>query len=100
LGFTVAHQYLHQLEPNIRRAVFGNVGTIISFRVGAEDALYIFEEIHERFDKLNFLQLANYRTYMKLMIAGTPSKPFSAVTLAPSGFQALSSSTNDCPIER
>jgi len=80
---TVAHQYLHQLEEEIRHAVFGNVGTIISFRVGAEDAPYIFEEFHERFDKLDFLRLPNYRTYIKLMIDGTPSNPFSARTLAP-----------------
>jgi len=84
----------------MRRAVFGNVGTIISFRVGAEDAPYIVEKVHERFDKLDFLQLPNYRTYMKLTIDDTLSKPFSAVTFAPSGFQARSSSTNDCPIER
>jgi hypothetical protein len=83
VGFTVAHQYLHQLEPEIRHAVFGNVGTIISFRVGAEDAPYIVEEFHELYEKIDFLQLPNYRTYMKLMIDGTPSKPFSAATLAP-----------------
>jgi hypothetical protein len=84
VGFTVAHQYLHQLEPEIRHAVLGNAGTVISFRVGAEDAPYIVEEFHERYKKIDFLQLPNYRTYMKLMIDGTPSKPFSAMTLAPS----------------
>lgn len=83
LAFTVAHQYLQQLEPEIRHAVFGNAGTIISFRVGAEDAPYIVEEFHERYQTLDFLQLPNYRTYVKLMIDGTPSKPFSAATLAP-----------------
>jgi len=83
VAFTVAHQYLHQLEPDIRHAVFGNVGTIISFRVGAEDAPYIAQEFHERYDRIDFLQLPNYRTYIKLMINGMPSKPFSAHTLAP-----------------
>jgi hypothetical protein len=83
VGFTVAHQYLHQLEPGIRHAVFGNVGTIISFRVGAEDAPYIVQEFHEKYGKIDFLQLPNYRTYVKLMIDGTPSKPFSARTLPP-----------------
>jgi len=83
LGFTVAHQYLHQLEPDIRHAIFGNIGTVISFRVGAEDAPYIVQEFHEQYDKLDFLQLPNYRTYVKLMIDGTPSKPFSARTLPP-----------------
>ncbi len=82
VGFTVAHQYLHQLEPDIRHAVLGNAGTIISFRVGAEDAPYIVEEFHEHFEKLDFLQLPNYRIYIKLMIDGTPSTPFSAATLS------------------
>jgi type IV secretory pathway TraG/TraD family ATPase VirD4 len=83
LGFTVAHQYLHQLEPEIRHAVLGNAGTIISFRVGAEDAPYIVEEFHEQYQKIDFLQLPNYRTYVKLMIDGQPSRPFSAATLPP-----------------
>jgi type IV secretory pathway TraG/TraD family ATPase VirD4 len=83
VGFTVAHQYLHQLEPEIRHAVLGNAGTIISFRVGAEDAPYIVQEFHERYEKIDFLQLPNYHTYMKLMIDGTSSKPFSATTLTP-----------------
>jgi type IV secretory pathway TraG/TraD family ATPase VirD4 len=81
VAFTVAHQYLHQLEPDIRHAVFGNVDTIISFRVGAEDAPYIVREFHGRFEEIDFLQLPNYRIYVKLMIDGMPSKVFSATTL-------------------
>ena len=83
VGFTIAHQYLHQLEPEIRHAVLGNTGSIISFRVGAEDASYLVREFHERFEEIDFLQLPNYRIYLKLMIDGTPSTPFSAVTLGP-----------------
>src|SRR5262252_8644697 len=83
VGFTVAHQYLHQLKPEIRHAVFGNAGSVIAFRVGAEDAPYIVQEFHEKYEKIDFLQLPNYRTYVKLMIDGTPSKPFSALTLPP-----------------
>src|ERR1051326_7119958 len=83
VGFTVAHQYLHQLEEDVRHAVLGNVGTVISFRVGAEDAPYLVREFYERFDEIDLLQLPNYRIYLKLMIDGTPSKPFSAVTLDP-----------------
>jgi hypothetical protein len=74
---------LHQLEPEIRHAIFGNVGSVISFRVGAEDAPYIVKEFHERYEKLDFLQLPNYRAYIKLMIDGQPSRPFSAATLPP-----------------
>src|SRR5712692_2786905 len=83
VGFTVAHQYLNQLEPDVRHAVLGNAGSIISFRVGVEDAPYLVREFHERFAEVDLLQLPNYRIYLKLMIDGTPSKPFSAVTLEP-----------------
>jgi type IV secretory pathway TraG/TraD family ATPase VirD4 len=83
VGFTVAHQYLNQLEPDVRHAVLGNAGSIISFRVGVEDAPYLVREFHERFTEIDLLQLPNYRVYLKLMIDGTPSKPFSAATLEP-----------------
>jgi type IV secretory pathway TraG/TraD family ATPase VirD4 len=83
VGFTVAHQYLHQLEPEIRHAVLGNAGTIVSFRIGAEDASYVAKEFQARFEPLDLMQLENYHIYLKLMIDGMPSKPFSAVTLRP-----------------
>ncbi|WP_246740467.1 type IV secretory system conjugative DNA transfer family protein [Bradyrhizobium sp. LCT2] len=83
VGFTVAHQYLHQLEPEVRHAVLGNAGTIISFRVGSEDATYLVREFQDRFDEVDLLQLPNYRIYLKLMIDGVPSRPFSATTVAP-----------------
>lgn len=83
VGFTVAHQYLHQLEPDVRHAVLGNAGTIISFRVGSEDAAYLAREFQERFDEIDLLQLPNYHIYLKLMIDGVPSRPFSAATLNP-----------------
>ena len=80
VGFTIAHQYLHQLSPEIRHAVLGNIGTIISFRVGAEDAPYLAKEFQDEFDQMDFIRLANYRAYIKLMIDGTPSKSFSVAT--------------------
>jgi type IV secretory pathway TraG/TraD family ATPase VirD4 len=83
VGFTVAHQYLHQLDPNVRHAILGNAGSIISFRVGADDTPYLVREFHQRFDEMDLLQLPNYHVYLKLMIDGMPSKPFSAVTLRP-----------------
>ncbi|MET4177760.1 hypothetical protein ABIB99_008890 [Bradyrhizobium sp. LA6.1] len=83
VGFTVAHQYLNQLEPDVRHAVLGNAGTIISFRAGSEDATHLAREFQERFDALDLLQLPNYRIYLKLVIDGVPSRPFSATTLAP-----------------
>jgi type IV secretory pathway TraG/TraD family ATPase VirD4 len=86
VGFTVAHQYLHQLEPDVRHAVLGNAGSIISFRVGAEDSPYLAREFHQRFEEIDLLQLPNFHIYLKLMIDGMPSKPFSAATLAPPNF--------------
>jgi type IV secretory pathway TraG/TraD family ATPase VirD4 len=83
VGFTVAHQYLHQLEPGIRHAVLGNAGTIISFRVGAEDAPYLEQEFLGRPDQTDLAQLGNHHVYMKMMIDGVPSNVFSAVTLKP-----------------
>jgi hypothetical protein len=49
VGFSIAHQYMHQLDPDIRHAVLGNAGTIISFRVGAEDAPYLVREFVGKF---------------------------------------------------
>jgi type IV secretory pathway TraG/TraD family ATPase VirD4 len=83
VGFTIAHQYLNQLEPDIRHAVLGNAATVIAFRVGAEDAPYLVREFVERFEQIDLIQLPNYRIYLKLMIDGMPSMPFSAATLPP-----------------
>jgi DNA helicase HerA-like ATPase len=83
VGFTVAHQYLAQLEPDVRHAVLGNAGTIVAFRVGGEDAPYLAREFQARFETLDLMQLENHHIYLKLMIDGMPSKPFSALTLPP-----------------
>jgi type IV secretory pathway TraG/TraD family ATPase VirD4 len=83
VGFTIAHQYLQQLSPEIRHSILGNIGTVISFRVGVADAPYIAKEFEDEFDQLDIIRLANYRAFVKLMIAGMPSKPFSAMSLAP-----------------
>ena len=83
LGFTVAHQYLHQLEPDVRHAVLGNAATIVAFRVGAEDAPYLAREFTETFDEADLVQLPNHHIYLKLMIDGMPSLPFSAMTVRP-----------------
>lgn len=81
VGFTIAHQYLNQLEPDVRHAVLGNAGTIVSFRVGAEDAPYLAREFQPSFQEVDLLQLPNHQIYLKLMIDGMPCKPFSAKTL-------------------
>ena len=81
VGLTLAHQHLAQLEPEIRHSVLGNAGTIIAFRVGAEDAPYLAREFQPTFDVLDLINLPNRNIYLKLMIDGTPSMPFSARTL-------------------
>ncbi len=81
LGFATAVQYLQQMEPPIRHAMLGNVGTLIAFRIGVDDASYFAKEFQPRFEPIDLIQLPNYNMYLKLMIDGMPSKPFSATTI-------------------
>ena len=83
VGMIVVHQYLFQLDPAVQYAVLGNTGTLISFRLGPKDANFIGSELQENFSPLDLMNLPNYNIYLKLMIDGTPSPPFSAETLAP-----------------
>jgi hypothetical protein len=80
VGLTLAHQYMAQLDDKIKSAVLGNVGTVISFRVGTEDASQMAKEMYPEFDVEDFINLPNYKIYLKLMIDGKPSRPFSAFT--------------------
>ncbi len=81
VGLILAHQYLHQLDRDVREAVLGNAGTLITFRLGAKDAGFIARELQPKFSELDILNLPNHRIYLKLMIEGTPSRPFSASAL-------------------
>ena len=81
VGLTLAHQHLHQLEPDVRHAVLGNAGTLISFRVGSEDAGILAREFQPTFEVLDLISIANRDIYLKLMIDGSPSKPFSGRTI-------------------
>jgi type IV secretory pathway TraG/TraD family ATPase VirD4 len=81
LNLILAHQYIEQLDEKIRPAIFGNVGTLISFRVGAEDAKYLAREFSPVFDETDLINLPNHHIYLKLMIDGRSSQPFSAITL-------------------
>lgn len=83
LGFVLAHQYLGQLDREIQDAIFGNIGTIISFCVGYRDAEVLAKELVPVFEPIDLINLPNYSIYVKLMIDGVPSKPFSATTLSP-----------------
>jgi len=87
LNLTIAHQYIGQLvtkdSDTVRDAVFGNVGTMIIFRVGAADAEFLEKEFEPEFDPEDFVNLPNYHVYLKLMVDGVTSRPFSASTLPP-----------------
>ncbi|MCK4781897.1 type IV secretion system DNA-binding domain-containing protein [Candidatus Parcubacteria bacterium] len=83
LNLILAHQYISQMEEEVRDAVFGNVGTIVSYRVGADDAEYLEKEFTPEFFIEDLINLAKYNIYLKLMIDGIAGKPFSARTLPP-----------------
>jgi len=81
LSLTMAHQYLSQLREEIRDAVLGNVGTLITFRLGAPDAVYFAKEFNQEIETYDLVNLPNYNIYLKMMIDGIPSPPFSATTI-------------------
>jgi len=83
LCLTLGHQYISQMEDEVRDAVFGNIGTLVSFRVGAEDAEYLEKEFIPEFTAADLVNLAKYDIYLKLMIDGLAGRPFSAETLPP-----------------
>lgn len=81
-GLTLAHQHLGQLDPELRSALFGNVGSLAVFRLGAEDAPHFVRELQPTFEDLDLLNLPNRRIYLKLMVEGVPSRPFSGTVKA------------------
>lgn len=83
LNLTIAHQYIEQMEEEVRAAVFGNVGTMIIFRVGAYDAEVLEKEFAPQFTAEDIVNLGIFQIYLKLMIDGVSSQPFSATTLPP-----------------
>ena len=82
VSLTLANQYFSQLDGPVRDAVVGNVGTLISFRVSAADAGYLAREFEPVFSSADLVSLPNFHIYLRLMIGGEVSRPFSARTLA------------------
>lgn len=90
LNLIIAHQYLGQLEQqagaqgaankDLRDAVFGNAGTMLTFRTGAEDAEVLAKEFAPTFNQFDLINIDRYNTYVKLMVNGTASKPFNMAT--------------------
>jgi len=83
LALIMAHQFIEQLTEEVRAAVFGNVGTILLFRVGSPDAAFLETEFMPRFTPEDLVNLTKYEIYLRLMIDGVSSEPFSALTLPP-----------------
>ncbi|OGG85486.1 hypothetical protein A2392_03300 [Candidatus Kaiserbacteria bacterium RIFOXYB1_FULL_46_14] len=83
LNLTIAHQYIEQMEEDVRNAVFGNVGTTIAFRVGPFDAEILETVFAPKFMAVDLVNLGFAQVYLTLMIDGIGSSPFSATTLSP-----------------
>ena len=87
LNLTLAHQYIAQLSTKdsdtVRDAVFGNVGTMIIYRVGAVDGEFLEKEFDPEFTPQDMVNLPNFKIYLKLMVDGVTSRPFSATILPP-----------------
>jgi TraM recognition site of TraD and TraG len=83
LNLTIAHQYIEQMDETVSAAVFGNVGTMIVFRVGATDAEALEKEFAPQFTMEDLVNLGQFQMYLKLMINGLTSAPFSATSMPP-----------------
>lgn len=83
LNLILAHQYVAQMDESVRDAVIGNIGTLITFRVGAFDAELLEKEFSPEFEAQDVVNLGFGNIYLKLMIDGMASRPFSAMTLPP-----------------
>ena len=81
LNITVAHQFISQLEQRILNTVLGNIGTIVVFRVGGEDAIRLEKEMTPTFESKDMINLGVLEFYIKMMIDGESFDPFSAETL-------------------
>ena len=83
LSLILAHQYITQMVEEVRDAVFGNIGTLMVFRVGAADAEFLEKEFIPEFEIQDLVNLDKYNVYIKLMIDGMTSRAFSSVTMPP-----------------
>ena len=81
VNLILANQYLSQVDPEVSDAILGNVGTLITFRVGPRDAAFLSKELSPTFTASDLTNLPNHSIYLKLMIDGVVSKPFSADTI-------------------
>jgi len=83
LDLVIAHQFIGQLKDEIKKAVFGNVGSMASFRIGSEDAEFLTKQFKPVFTEQDLLNVDNHNCYMKLLINGATAQPFSMKTYPP-----------------
>jgi hypothetical protein len=83
LSLNIAHQYIAQIDEKIRDAVFGNVGSMAVFRVGPEDAQFLAKQFEPVFTPQDIIKLENRTAYAKMLVDGSPAKPFNIATFAP-----------------
>ena len=79
----MAHQFIAQLDPVIKDAVFGNVGSMAVFRVGNEDAQALQNQFSPTFSVHDIMNIPNYKAYVRMLANGVPTIPFSIDTLPP-----------------
>jgi hypothetical protein len=89
LNLIVANQFTTQLTQEIRDAVFGNMGTIVAFRIGQNDVESLGKYFHPTFDSDDLLRVPNHNTIVRTLIGGIPTQPFSMATLPPLGTPRL-----------
>lgn len=83
LNLTIAHQFVEQLKKEIKDAVFGNVGNVLALRVGATDAEFLEKQFEPVFNRNDLVNIDNFNAYVKILISGKTTKPFSMQTLPP-----------------
>jgi hypothetical protein len=83
LGITLSHQYLDQVHERVRHAIFGNVGSLVAFRVGESDAHLLANEYGRSYTSSQFSSLGNFEVLVKLLSGGQHGDPFGGRTLSP-----------------
>ena len=77
MGLIIAHQFIGQLQDEIKKAVFGNVGSMATFRIGSDDAEFVARQYKPTFGEQDLMKIANLNAYMKMLIRGETTQPFS-----------------------
>jgi hypothetical protein len=77
LNLIVANQFIGQMEEEVKNAIFGNVGSLVAFRVGVTDANYLQHEFQPVFTEVDLINVERYNTYVKTIVGGEPVTPFS-----------------------